>query len=304
MRSCKEPQGGEPNFMLIKTIHLCERYPGATLTTYVSDNPPTLKSKKRKAIIVCPGGGYHALSQRESEPIVKVFLSEGLNVFLLRYTVGMKGENYPENPGATDYAPLIEAALSIRHVRENAEEYNIDPEQIFIIGFSAGGHLAASTGILWKTDAVQKALGASAEDPTEIGKPNGMLLSYPVITSGEFAHKGSFHHLCNTKEPTEEELLLFSLEKHVDETSAPLFLWHTFTDNAVPVQNSLLLANAYAEYKLPFEMHIFPEGSHGLSLATEETMAGKPRMVVPHVQGWIELAVRWIRDFGHFGPNV
>ena len=290
--------------MLIKTIELSEQYPGATLTTYVSDNSAELKAPPRKAIVVCPGGGYRFLSDRESEPIVKAFLGAGLNAFLLRYTVGMKGDKYPENPGASDYAPQIEAALAMKHIRENAEEYHIDPDQIFIIGFSSGGHLAASTGILWKTAAVQKALGASLEEPTEIGKPNGILLSYPVITSGEFAHKRSFFFLCNTKEPTEEELLRFSLEKHVDETSAPLFVWHTFTDKTVPVQNSLLLANAYAEKGVPFEMHVFPEGSHGLSLANEETMSDKPHMVVPHVQGWVNLAIRWIKDFGHYGPNV
>ncbi|MBR2908016.1 MAG: alpha/beta hydrolase [Clostridia bacterium] len=290
--------------MLIKTIELSEQYPGATLTTYVSDNSAELKAHPRKAIVVCPGGGYRFLSDREGEPIVKAFLGEGLNAFLLRYTVGMKGDKYPENPGASDYAPLIQAALAIKHIRENAEAYHIDPDQIFIIGFSAGGHLAASTGILWKTDAVQRALGASAEEPTEIGKPNGMLLSYPVITSGEYAHKGSIYHLCNTKTPTEEEMLRFSLEKHVDETSAPFFLWHTFSDKTVPIQNALLLADAYTKHELPFEMHVFPAGSHGLALANEETMSDKPHMIVPHVQGWISLAIRWIKDFGHFGPNV
>ena len=290
--------------MLIKTIELSEQYPGATLTTYVADNSAELKAHPRKAIVVCPGGGYHALMDEEGEPIAKAFLSAGLNAFLLRYTLGMKGSKYPENPGASDYAPLIEAALAVKHIREHAEEYHIDPDQIFIIGFSSGGHLAASTGILWKTAAVQKALGASLEEPTEIGKPNGILLSYPVITSGEFAHKRSFFFLCNTKEPTEEELLRFSLEKHVDETSAPLFVWHTFTDKTVPVQNSLLLANAYAEKGVPFEMHVFPDGPHGVSLANEETMAHKPHLIVPHVQGWMDLAIRWIKDFGHYGPNV
>ena len=290
--------------MLHKTIHLSEQYPGATLTTYVSDDPPELKMPPRRAIVVCPGGGYHFLSEREAEPFVKAFLGAGLNAFLLRYTVGFKGESKPENPGAADYAPLIEAALAIRHIRENAEAYNVDPSQIFIIGFSAGGHLAASTGILWKEAAVQAALGASAENPTEIGKPNGMILSYPVITAGDFAHKGSFHRLCNTKTPTDEELDRFSLEKHVDETSAPFFLWHTFTDKTVPIQNALLLAQAYTEKKLPFEMHIYPEGVHGLALANEDTMAKNIALVVPHVQSWIELAVRWVKDFGHFGPAV
>lgn len=286
--------------MLHKIIELSEQYPGATLTTYVSHDPPELNHGKRKAIVVCPGGGYHFLSDREAEPIVKVFLAAGLNVFLLRYTVGMKTE---AGPGATDYAPQIEAALAIRHVREHAEEYNVDPSQVFIIGFSAGGHLAASSGILWNAAPVQEALGASADEPTEIGKPTAVLLSYPVFSAGEWAHKGSFHHLCNTKTPSEEELDRFSLEKHVDETSSPAFVWHTFTDKTVPVQNSLLLAEAYTKHGVPFELHIYPEGVHGLSLSTKETWSQRPTSYVPHVQSWVSLAIRYIEDFGHFGAE-
>ena len=170
--------------MLFETITLTPT--AATLTAYACVDMGDCHTAPRRAVVICPGGGYSMLSEREAEPIAKPFLAAGLNVFILRYTVG---------DGARDYQPLIQVSLAIKHIRENSEEYNVDPEQIFIIGFSAGGHLAASTGILWKTDAVQKALGASAEDPTEIGKPNGILLSYPVITSGEFAHKRSFFFL-------------------------------------------------------------------------------------------------------------
>ena len=287
--------------MLHETIQLSERYPGATLTTYVSYDPPELKMPPRKAIVVCPGGGYHFLSDREGEPIVKEFLAAGLNVFLLRYTVGMKSE---QGPGATEYAPLIEAALSIKHIRENHEKYHIDPEQVFIIGFSAGGHLAASSGILWKADPVQRALGASAENPTTIGKPNGMVLSYPVISSGPYAHKNSFYHLCNTKTPTEEELNRFSLELHVDETTTPAFVWHTFPDTTVPVQNSLLLAIALTNAGVPFELHVYPDGVHGLSLSTKETWSQNPKTHVPHADSWMPLAIRWVKDFPHFGPQT
>jgi acetyl esterase/lipase len=281
--------------MIHETIALWDKHPEATLTSYCITSTAELKLAPRRAVVVCPGGGYHFLSDREAEPIVFKFLAAGFNVFLLRYSV---------RPNAHSYAPLIEAGMAIKYVRENAEKYNTDPNYVFIGGFSAGGHLAASTGILWKEAAVQAALGASAENPTEIGKPNGMILSYPVITAGDFAHKGSFHRLCNTKTPTDEELVRFSLEKHVDETSAPFFLWHTFTDKTVPIQNALLLAQAYTEKKLPFEMHIYPEGVHGLALANEDTMSKNTALVVPHVQSWIELAVRWVKDFGHFGPAV
>ncbi|HOA84997.1 MAG TPA: alpha/beta hydrolase, partial [Bacillota bacterium] len=111
--------------MLHKTIELSDKFPGASLTTYVSDDPPELKMSPRRAAVVCPGGGYRFLSEREAEPVVKVFIAAGFNVFLLRYTVG---------PGAANYAPLIEASLAIKHIREHASEYNIDPAYVFICG--------------------------------------------------------------------------------------------------------------------------------------------------------------------------
>lgn len=268
--------------MLHQTIQLSEKYPGATLTTYVSYDPPELKMQPRRAIIVCPGGGYRFLSDREGEAIVKHYLAAGLNVFLLRYTVG---------EGAKDYAPLIEASLAIKHVREHAEEYNIDPNYVFICGFSAGGHLAASTGTLWRIPEVRAELGDAPED---INRPTGMVLCYPVLI---YSHKGSFHHLCGTTTPTEEELDRFRLEKHVSPETPPAFMWHTFSDGTVDVQNVLTFSQKLKDNGVPFELHIFPEGKHGLSLANEETASANPANIVPHVQPWAELSVRWIKDF-------
>ncbi len=268
--------------MLHKTINLSDKYPGATLTTYVSDDTPELNMPRRRAVVVCPGGGYRFLSDREAEPIVKVFLAAGMNVFLLRYTVGKEAANF---------APLIEAALAIKHIRENADEYNIDPDYVFICGFSAGGHLAASSGILWDIPEVRAELG---DVPAGINKPTGMILCYPVIM---YTHKGSFHNLCGTTEPTEEQIHRFSLERHVSGDTPPAFIWHTFPDKTVSVENSLVLAQKFAENKVPFELHIFPEGEHGLSLANKETWSQKPSRLLPHVECWIDLAVRWIWDF-------
>lgn len=268
--------------MLHKTIELSEKYPGATLTTYVSDDPPELKMPPRRAMVVCPGGGYHFLSEREAEPIVKLYLAAGLNVFLLRYTVGA---------GAANYAPLIEASLAIKHIRENAEEYNIDPNYVFICGFSAGGHLAASTGTLWNIPEVREALGDAPED---INRPTGMVLSYPVLI---FSHKGSFYNLCGTTTPTSEQIDRFSLEKHVTPQTSPAFMWHTFTDKTVDVQNVLTFSQKLKDNGVPFELHIFPEGKHGLSLSTEETWSNNPELLVEHVRPWAELSVRWIKQF-------
>lgn len=270
--------------MLHETFKLSEKY-GATLTTYVMDNTDELKMSPRRAIIVCPGGGYHFLSDREAEPIALYYLGKGMNAFILRYSVA---------PHCTNYTPLIEAALALRHVRENAEKYNIDPNYVFICGFSAGGHLAASTGILWDIPEVREALG---DAPKGIAKPTGMVLSYPVITAGKKTHGGSILNLCGKEDPTEEEKNRFSLEKHVDETSSPAFIWHTVNDNCVPVENSLCLAQAYCNHGIPFELHIYPDGPHGSALATEQTCAGKAKHLNEHIQSWADLSYRWIMTF-------
>ncbi|MBE6549758.1 MAG: alpha/beta hydrolase [Ruminococcaceae bacterium] len=274
--------------MLHEKITLSEKYPEATLTSYVCDNDPELKPARRPAMIVCPGGGYHFLSAREAEPIASKFFAQGMNTYILRYSIA---------PNAKDYAPLIEAALAIKYVRKHADEHNTDPDKVFICGFSAGGHLAASSGILWNIKEVRDAIGVTdGSAPEGINKPTGMVLSYPVITAGDYAHKGSIYNLCGTKEPTKEEMDRFSLELHVDETTAPAFVWHTVTDQTVPIQNTLFLVNALVENKVMCEAHIYPQGVHGLSLCNEETWSEKPQMLEPHAATWIDLAIKWIKD--------
>lgn len=273
--------------MIYQTLGLSEKYPEATLTTFVCDPEPAVAP--RPALIVCPGGGYNALAHRESEPIVRRFWAEGFNVYLLKYSIGER---------AKDFAPLIEAALAIKAVRERAVQDNTNPNKIYIIGFSAGGHLAASAGTLWNLPVVRDAVGVTdGSAPGGINRPDGMVLCYPVITGGKFAHRGSMRRLCGLEEITEEDTAPFSLEKHVDSTTPPAFLWHTFTDPAVHIQNSLLYMNALAAANVPFEAHIFPEGPHGLSLCNTETSEMTERLLNPHAECWAELAAKWIKDF-------
>jgi acetyl esterase/lipase len=124
-----------------------------------------------------------------------------------------------------------------------------------------------------------------------------MILSYPVITGYEFAHRNSINHLCGKKKNKDEEIRRFSLEYHVDETTVPAFIWHTFDDKVVPIQNSLLLADALTRAHIPFELHIFPKGPHGGALCTTETWSENPAMIMPNCAEWIRLAVTWIRSF-------
>lgn len=270
--------------MLYQKFQLSEQYPSASLTAYVCAND--VRTPPRPAVIVCPGGGYSMLSPREAEPVVRKLFGAGLNVYLLKYTVRKEAANY---------APLIEAALAIKLVRERAEEDNTDPAGIYILGFSAGGHLAASAGILWNIPEVREALGINAgKAPEGINRPDGMVLCYPVIVGNEYTHAGTLNNFSGTTEPTEEDRRRFSLDLHVDATTPPAFIWHTFTDNAVPVQNALSLMDAMAREKRPFEAHIYPHGVHGLSLCNADSADGQENKIEPHAEGWADLAIKWI----------
>ncbi|NLJ75056.1 MAG: prolyl oligopeptidase family serine peptidase, partial [Firmicutes bacterium] len=145
-----------------------------------------------------------------------------------------------------------------------------------------GGHLAASLGVHWST------VGS------EVNQPNALILCYPVITSGPFAHRGSFDALLGSN-PTPEMLKEMSLEKQVNENTPPTFIWHTVADSVVPVENTLLFAQALQSYNIPFEMHIFPNGDHGLSLATAETDDGV-RGIHPHIASWITWCIEWLEE--------
>ena len=263
--------------MIVETISLAPTK--ATLIPICISNTAELKQAPRRAVIVCPGGGYSMLSDREAEPIATQFLAAGFATFILRYSVKEQ---------AADYTPLGEVALAVKYVREHAAAYNVDPDYIFTCGFSAGGHLAASAGVLWNSPALREVLG---DAPEGINRPTAMILSYPVITAGEWAHKGSIRKLCGKEDFSKEEGDRFSLELHVDGTTPPAFIWHTFNDSCVPVQNSLLLAEAMTRAKVPFELHIFPDGPHGLALCNEQT-----RMLNPHCECWMELAIRWAKE--------
>lgn len=270
---------------MTNTYHFIPNYPDVSLTAYLHDQT---SDSPRSAIVICPGGAYCNLSDREKAPIARYYHAAGLNAFVLDYSCA---------EGAANYAPLIQAASAIRFLRQNAEGFGIDPQKIFILGFSAGGHLAASSGILWNSSAVRNALGFEDAEAAKICRPDGMILSYPVITGGDFRHDRSFKKLCGKENPSQEERMPFSLELHVDESTPPTFIWHTFSDAGVPVENSLLLIHALAEKKIPLEAHIFPDGPHGMSLATEETACGNPAFIDPHVAHWTELSVEWIKNF-------
>lgn len=255
----------------------------AVISIYIPENSEEINiNKKRETIIMCPGGGYVMTSDREAEPVALKFVAEGFNVVVLRYSVAPN--KFPK--------ALIELAATVDYVRSKSKEWNVDKDKIIVCGFSAGGHLAGSLGVLWDNKILEEALEINKDNI----KPNAMILCYPVITSGEFAHKGSFDNLLgeNVSEVEREKL---SLEKLVSKNTPTTFLWHTFDDGAVPVQNSLFFANSLASNNVPFELHIYPNGIHGLSLCEELTaMNGQSEHINQHAGTWFKLAVEWIKN--------
>lgn len=254
----------------------------AIISAYIPENSNEINiNKKRETIIMCPGGGYVRTSDREAEPVALKFVADGFNVVVLRYSVAPN--KYP--------TALLELAAAVNFVRNKSEEWNVDKDKVIVCGFSAGGHLAGSLGVLWNDKIIEEALEINKNNV----KPNAMILCYPVITSGEFAHKGSFDNLLG-EDKSEEEREKVSLEKLVSKETPQTFLWHTFDDGAVPVQNSLFFANSLATNNVPFELHIYPNGVHGLSLCEELTaMNGESEHINKHVSTWFKLAIEWIK---------
>ncbi|MBQ7338224.1 MAG: alpha/beta hydrolase [Clostridia bacterium] len=242
----------------------------------------------RRAVIVCPGGGYLNLSGREDEIVALQYLAAGFQVFILHYGVGANAANY---------TPLIQACCAIRYIREHAAALNVRPDRIFITGFSAGGHCASAAATMYKHNAVKQAFVEHfGDDDVRLGRPDGAILCYPVISSGEYGHRGSFSTLCGDPNASDEALREFSTDLWVDNDTPPAFLWHTADDPVVPVQNSLLYTMALSACKIPFECHIYPHGEHGLSLCDERTWVGNPALLSPVAAPWIDHAIRWAQQ--------
>lgn len=252
-----------------------------TLTTYILDEGNIRDSggRKRPAVIVCPGGGYSFTSPREAEPIALKYCAAGFHAFVLDYSI---------EPSAFP-AAVSELSKAVAYVRKIADENNIDSDKIFVAGFSAGGHLAASIGVHWNHPDVIKYSGISDGS----NRPNGIILGYPVITGEEGrTHWGTISNFIGGRKEVEP---FAWLENYVTEETPQTFIWHTFTDAAVPVISSLRFANALEAHKVKFEMHIYPDGPHGLS--TADAITCSPEGCVPAVTNWIDMSVRWINDF-------
>lgn len=258
----------------MKMIHTTvPGFPEATLEGYLLDCEITLGQEvNRPAILVLPGGGYLYCSPREGEPVALSYAARGFHAFVLRYSVARQ---------AAGFAPLKEVSWAIGYIRENAEQWHIAPEKIAVCGFSAGGHLALSSGLLAQN------------------KPNAMILGYPATSCPNVSGADFMLKLLEGREDvTDEDAGKYDLPSQVTKDAPPVFIASTAED-VLTSFCTMPLANAYNALGLKFELHIFQYGPHGYSLANEVTADGSEQMLEPAFAQWQELSVQWLhKTFG------
>ena len=247
------------------------------LNCYLHENPPIAFEEKmdRPAVVVCPGGGYSHLSEREADPVAFEYLAKGYNAFVLYYSL---------NEAAKFPKPIVDLSQALKIIRENADEWHITKDKIAVCGFSAGGHLCASLGVHWNLPEVQEKSGCHNGE----NQPNALILVYPGITTKLWESHNLNMFIGNRD--ADEIKYLFDASLHVGAHTPPAFLVHTFMDNVVPVSESLTFATALEQNDIPFEMHISPNGYHGMGLGNRETA----RYVDPSFAKWMELSILWL----------
>ncbi|WP_058301988.1 alpha/beta hydrolase [Gorillibacterium timonense] len=240
------------------------------VTPYLASN----KESKTAAVVVCPGGGYEMRADHEGEPIALWMNTLGISAFVLRYRVAPY-----RNP-----VPLTDVQRAIRYVRHRADEWNIDPQRVGVLGFSAGGHLAATAATLYDRGATD------AEDPVDrqSSRPDLAIFCYPVISMREgITHEGSRNNLLGPN-PDESLIARFSCEENVTADTPPTFLWHTSEDGLVSAINSLLFASALKRNGIFFDLHVYEKGHHGLGLAEDNE----------HARTWTDQCASWLKQNG------
>lgn len=265
-------------------VYLCEGNANIYLDVYaVNDSRLT----PRDSVFILPGGGYSNVAlDIDGEKGALAYVARGINAFVLNYIEKRENDSFPVH--------LERAALAMAYIRGNAEKYNLNPERVFALGFSAGGHLTAT--LATKHRFAEERLGLSEG----IARPYGIILAYSVISAYTPTHNATFVNLLKKpfKELSREERDFHSADMHVSADTPPAFIWHTSEDKAVTPHGSIKLAMAYANAGIPFALHVYPYGPHGMALASEfSSPIGCESRTQPLAQPWLEDSIKWMKSF-------
>jgi acetyl esterase/lipase len=298
--------------VIYEKVKLYHDREGVTLTSYVySDSVELLNGKKRGAVLICPGGAYLNCSDREAEPVAFRFASMGYHAFVLRYSTYLEGkQGFPDlskeasvNEKSIFPNPMRDIAKAMLYIGAHADEWLVDTDKIAICGFSAGAHNCAMYSVYWNDPILTDYFNVRPEQL----KPAAAILGYTLsdyVMQKELVNQAQnnfakpLFDLANlaytgVKEPDDEMLHKISPALHVSEATPPTFLWATAQDELVSVQHTISMAQALARKNIPFEMHVFEEGPHGLSLSNQAS-AGNREQIKTDAGKWVELAEQWL----------
>lgn len=297
--------------MFTEVFRLYEDREDVTLTTYVINEKGEMHGQgKRPAVLICPGGGYFNCSDREAEPVAMQFAAMGYHAFVLRYSTYTQGrDEFPDvfgksiepNPVTKHPAPVREIGMAMLLIREHSDEWAVDMDRVAVCGFSAGAHNTAMYGVYWDKPLVTEYLGVDKERIHPAALVLGYTLSdYIFMRDSVFDNpmdadffKGSNTAFLGEAEPDEETLRSVSPARLVTDQTPPTYLWATSEDSMVPVQHSIRMAHALADHKVPFELHIFEQGPHGLSVSTQASAVSQSQ-IYPDAAKWIPLVSAWL----------
>ncbi|MGX7713300.1 alpha/beta hydrolase [Enterococcus faecalis] len=290
--------------MIINTEPLWDNDTNTNYVAYMMDNSDDIeKSRKHPAMIVCGGGGFMKITDKEKEPVALFFLNQGFQSFVLNYTTSSSEKGVYPNP-------LFDLAKMVLTIREHADEWNVDPDKICIIGFSAGGAVCASLATQWNEAFLSEKLSTNPEAL----KPNVAILGYPLL---DFKYqkqeiendKDEFLKLVGMKKkdflnvameaaagknPSEEYLMDISPVNHISSATPPIFLWGTADDKMIYVGQLIKFVDRLNDYKVPYEFHMFENGFHGSSLVNYNTK-GSEEQLNTDIKIWTDLAVTFLK---------
>ena len=258
--------------MLTGRIFLGKEGAPPYLDLYIPDHILLGRTEVRPLVLVIPGGGYRHCVAKEGEPVALAFAGKGINAAVLTYRTG-EGVHYPDH--------LIDGAKAMDCLKRHAKKWGSDSRFVYVIGFSAGGHLAASLATLWNKEETIASYDC---------RPRAQILCYAVTLSGRYENKITYDMLAGDDEAIRS---WNKLDDQVESLTPPAFIWHTEEDQIVPVENALLYAVALRKEHVPFELHIYEHGPHALALC-EEFDVEDSADADERIAGWFPLMLSWL----------